>query len=211
MYKPRRYLYKEFEVYLSRSSIVPTSIIEVGCGYGSSIFPLYEYLSSNTKFIATDFSSEALQILTHHPKFNSDRILTHQWDILDSPDLNITGIADTLLSVFVLSAIDPKHHIRCLTNINLALSDGGYVLFRDYAIHDMTMYRHKIRISQNLFRRHDGTLAYYFDRDYLDEISSRSGFIVMELSYSTVKVNNRSSKQVMNRIFIHAVLKKVKS
>ena len=83
------------------------------------------------------------------------------------------------------------------------------MLFRDYANHDMTMYRHKIRHGERLFRRADKTYAYYFVEEDIKELATARGFAVAEIYYATVQNKNRKTNASMNRVFLHAVLRKI--
>lgn len=206
-YKPRRYLYEEFRAYLTSDNVNAMTICEVGCGHGSSIFPLMRLLPS-ARFIATDFSQEALEIMSRHREFDPDIISSHRWDISRPAPSGVVDNASHILCIFVLSSIDHCRHEQCLRNIREVLQTDGVVLFRDYAIHDMTMYRHEQRLDECLFRRQDGTLAYYFSKEYFHDLAERSCFEVVECHYSTVVVRNRSLEKNMKRVFLHAVLKK---
>ena len=63
-----------------------------------------------------------------------------------------------------------------------------------------------IRYTNELYRRNDGTLAYYFDLKYIENIAKETGLKVLELEYATVKVINRKQTNIMHRVFVHAVL-----
>lgn len=220
-YKPRRYISREFERYLpilyhndpserfEQSELCACFVLlEVGCGHGSSIFPLLQHLAPATKYIATDFSSHALNILTSHKLYDNSLICVRQWDIT-TPFYTSDYVADAVLCVFVLSAIDPINHIISIKNLSDILLPGGHILFRDYAEYDMTMFRHSKRLGDKLYRRNDGTLVFYFSIDYIMILASQCGLQVLECSYATVCVKNRSNGVSMNRVFIHAVLKKI--
>lgn len=159
-------------------------------------------------FIATDYSHIALTILQQNRKYDPSRVLVQYWDAtLPFPLPDIPHI-DTALMIFALSAIHPSNHLRALSNLYQAVSEGSYLLFRDYGIHDMTMYRHTIRHSEYLFERSDGTLSYYFDIDNFVTLAKAASFSVIEIKYATVINRNRKSGVEMRRVFLHAVLQK---
>lgn len=110
--------------------------------------------------------------------------------------------------VFALSAVHPRNHLISLLNIYEQLTEGSFLLFRDYGIHDMTMYRHNIRHDDKLYERSDGTLSYYFDIDYFTSLAIEANFEVIEIKYATVINKNRKTKVEMKRVFLHAVLQK---
>lgn len=210
-YKPRRYLCQEFARYLpvndaSSGDTDEFIVLEVGCGHGCSIFPLIGRLSPSTKYIATDFSPQALHIMSQHPRYDESVVTLKCWDITQASEI---GMAHVVLCVFVLSAIHPDQHVVVLRNLADTIECGGHILFRDYAEHDMTMYRHKIRLGERLFRRLDGTLAFYFNDEYLRLIATSCELELIECSYATVCVKNRASRVSMNRVFIHVVFKKI--
>lgn len=62
-FQPKSYIFKEFQFYFQASHI--KTILEVGCGHGSTLFPLLIHLSSSIEYIATDYSQSALSILTN--------------------------------------------------------------------------------------------------------------------------------------------------
>lgn len=243
-FKPRRYLSVEFFAYLSNLSPYST-VLEVGCGYGCSMFPLLERFKFN--YIATDYSEISLEVLRSHITFDSiqHRCLVKQWDVTQpfprfGDDVlhhwshsGVVGGISCVLCVFALSAIHPALHVDCLKHMKSLLvqsNDSTYspcndndhksdstnqgdvgtgrrfILFRDYGLHDMTMYRHKVRYSDCFFRRTDGTLTYYFDLSYMRHLAETVGLTVVELQYATVRVENRKQSSIMHRVFVHAVL-----
>ena len=207
-FKSRRYICTEFASFIQAEC----SILEIGCGYGCTLIPIVN-THPGISYVATDFSRNALSILekniaarlpVEHPK---DKIRTEVLDIVRGP-LVANQLPSRAIAVFALSAINPVHHESAVRNIYDSLEPGGFFLFRDYAIHDMTMYRHKMRFGNKLFQRSDGTLAYYFDTDYADRLFSSAGFSKLELRYDCVKCSNKRSKVDMKRVFVHAVFVK---
>ena len=215
VYKPRNYLFSEFEPFFNNAHRVS----EVGCGFGCSIFPLLSILPTETQFLASDFSLTSLKILQENEKYKQDleRIEVRQFDIAQeqAPTLS-SPLQDVVLCIFVLSAIMPNFHQHCLSNIAAMLKPGGYLLFRDYGIFDHTMFRHRHRVHPTedsfLYRRDkDGTLAYYFSLENLRHIAEATGlFQVEELSYATVETRNRKNPSLsMKRVFVHMVCRKL--
>jgi hypothetical protein len=132
---------------------------------------------------------------------------------------------DAILCVFALSAVHPSLHVQSFMNMRDLLFLGSQqtadssqeqeqqqqqhrkvILFRDYAIHDMTMYRHATRHGDWLFRRADGTLAYYFTEGHMRRVAAQAGLEVLECCYARVRTENRKAGSVMRRVFLHAVL-----
>lgn len=161
------------------------------------------------RFQGCDFSFHALSLFRRNQLFEAERIELLQWDVTESFPQEFPEKGNLVLVIFVLSSLHPDLHINTLRNIRNIMEEGTYLLFRDYAIHDMTMLRHKIRYSSSLFRRQDGTLVHYFSREQLEMLASSAGFKVVECEYATVANTNRKTGVVMRRVFIHAVLQKV--
>lgn len=215
IYKPRRYLIPEFGSYWEKEHL--DSILEVGCGYGCACFPIMSKFPSK-RYIATDCSAKALEIFSNKLSTMDasirERVDVQLWDITESPSPTIVEISNgvgIILSVFALSAVPPSHHLSCLqrfTQLLSSTSDEGYILFRDYGMYDMTMFRHRIRLEDNLFARQDQTLCYYFSLEYLANLVAQCGLRVVELKYATVINRNRKTNEEMRRVFVHGVFAK---
>lgn len=209
-FKARRYIVKEFETYLSGADVV----LEVGSGYGCTMLPIIKYFPA-IRYIATDYSPHAIDILRSTDVVDRSRVYAEVVDIIKATfdvKANLPGLPppQCCLAIFVLSAINTEFHATAVSNIRDSLAPGGYLLFRDYGMFDMTMFRHKIRLEEHLFQRSDKTLSYYFDLVYVDRLFSEvCGLMKVELRYDCVRCSNKRTGQIMNRIFVHAVYKKV--
>lgn len=205
LYKPRNYLFCEFRSFL----VGARSILEIGCGYGSSLFALIDKVPFS-HYCATDCSEMALSILRQHKAFDEARVSTKQWDFCQPWDRSLSPVApDVVLAVFALSAAPSSEHVQLIRNVKKALQEnpagGGYFLFRDYGLHDMTMYRHKARVGERTFQRVDETLCHYFTVEELEKLLTDQGFTVVELRYATVVNANRKENKLMRRVFVHGV------
>lgn len=216
-FRPRNYLYTEFQSWLELPNNTGTEelrsirIMEVGCGHGCSMYPLLRRMPLLTEYVATDYSANALTILRENVACSVEkRIKTALWDVTSPPDYSHPYFqpSNHVLCIFALSAVEPERHMSAFFNMASLLKPGGCILFRDYGLHDMTMYRHSKRRSEKLFERNDRTLAYYFDLDYLRSLANSVGLLVVELEYATIEVRNRKMINCMKRVFVHAVLQK---
>lgn len=217
IYKPRRYLLAEFESYWKNDQL--RTVLEVGCGYGCSCFPILRAVDSIQQYIATDCSEKALDIFSS--KLNSTestsqhRVNTFLWDITEVPPpplIELSRGIKIILSVFALSAVAPQHHRACFEHfiqlLDCSPDQDAYILFRDYGLYDMTMFRHRVRLDDYLFARQDGTLCYYFSLEYLREIVENAGLQIVELKYATIINRNRKTGEEMRRVFLHGVFSK---
>ena len=121
------------------------TICESGCGVGNFIFPLLEEHSNIVAF-ACDFSQRAVDfVATRAEEQNlSDRLTAFQCDLTDVPlDDKIDSKCDLVTMIFVLSAIHPSKFVTALKNLTSLLTNGGKLLFRDYAVNDHAMIRFK--------------------------------------------------------------------
>lgn len=104
------------------------------------------------------------------------------------------GNYDTVLMLFMLSAMPPEKHKDIFRNAAACLHPGGYLLFRDYALWDEAQLRfskgHKL--SNNLFVRSDGTLAYYFTVNEIQKYGFYSGLEIIECRTLYRKYINRA-------------------
>jgi methyltransferase-like protein 6 len=210
-FKERNYLLPEFRQWLTDipNIGVPSLVLEAGCGHGCSMFPLLRSLPHITSYTATDYSFSALDILQKNKEFDSSRVDCVPWDFTQKATYELTnGAPQVILCIFALSAVDPQHHETSLRNFIDLLAPGGVILFRDYGLYDMTMFRHDIRIGEALFRRPDGTIAYYFSTEGVQAMASSVGLSVRELEYATVKTENKKNGKILRRVFVHAVLQK---
>lgn len=114
-YKPRNYILKEFPE-IAQSQV----LLEVGCGHGSCILPIFESLPK-LKGFACDFSAEAIAIFRQTPLYETvqDRCDVFVHDITKdslTPRVQPQSV-DVVVMVFVLSAISPSEFTQTLDNI----------------------------------------------------------------------------------------------
>ena len=135
-------------------------------------------------------------------------------------DDRVGGIADVILCVFVLSAVDPAHAKIFIRQVYESLLPGAYCCFRDYGMFDLPMMRFpptSYRLSEErdfddcpprLFVRGDGTLSRFFHCETVQKLFEEAGFTTEELRYATVFNINRKTKQKLKRVFVHGIFRK---
>ena len=114
--------------------------------------------------------------------------------------------------VYTLSALWPHDMLNMLQQAYDALKPGGFLLFRDYGLYDMTQLRahgRKLLDPEELvYQRLDGTLSYYFSKEKIVELTSKVGFELHEFEYATTLMINRKNGAEMRRVYATAVFKK---
>eukprot|EP01127_Copromyxa_protea_P013701 TRINITY_DN3702_c0_g1_i1.p1 TRINITY_DN3702_c0_g1~~TRINITY_DN3702_c0_g1_i1.p1 ORF type:complete len:206 (+),score=33.26 TRINITY_DN3702_c0_g1_i1:204-821(+) len=197
------------------SQIEPLTILEVGCGVGNTTYPLIEDLGRNDlHFYSFDFSPCAVKLLQQHEKF-CDAVTPFVCDIVkdDLPDFVPVGKITCAMMIFVLSAISPESFALVEKKIYDVLAPGGWIFFRDYALGDLAAERFEEKggrkISDNFFVRKDGTRAYYFSKEKMQEIFPADRYEIVQNHYVAKQVENKKDQIKMNRIWIQTkVIKK---
>lgn len=206
----RMYISTEFNRWLMAINEEQGTLVEVGCGHGSTMFPLlqtYLYIS----YLATDISSSALELLQRDTRYNPTRAQLQLWDPALAP-MCCSVLSPKLLGcllIFTLSAVYPDHHKDFMLNVISSLARDSVILFRDYGLYDMTMFRHGSPVhGTKCFRRKDGTLSFYFELNYVRNLVESCGLEIIELNYATVRLKNRRTGQDLHRVFVHGVFKR---
>ena len=228
-FKARRYLLAEFPQLRKRGQEL--TVLELGCGNGSSCLPLL-LANPDVRVVACDFATAAVaatrQAVTH-AGVSVDRFVAFQADPgAVSADEFAAALAaavslagwpplarfDAVLAVFVLSAVPPARTASFLASACSLLRPGGCLLVRDYGIFDQAHLRFSPEAACDdsgcLFLRQDGTLARFFDRDELVDLvcsgAANAGVhLAGEADWHTVAVRNRAKDITMRRVFVHAV------
>ncbi len=120
---------------------------------------------------------------------------------------------DFCLCIFILSAVDPSLHEAVMRRLWNVLKPGGGIMFRDYALYDLTMMRVASKpghyLGDHIYARSDGTTAYYFTKEYFNELATKCGFAVVQNEYCCVNLKNRKTGLEMYRIWLQSTIIKV--
>ncbi|KAL4222898.1 Methyltransferase-like protein 6 [Mactra antiquata] len=206
-FKDRHWTKREFTELIPRKEDEKLVIFEVGCGVGNFMFPLLEE-EENIYFYACDFSKRAVDMVKENPLYDTERCSAFHCDITESeltenvePDS-----VDLATLIFVLSAIHPDKMMFALQNIYKVLKPGGCLLFRDYGLYDYAMLRfnpgHKL--SDNFYVRQDGTRAFYFTLDCLQDLAKKAGYSTLSCDYVHRQTVNKKEGLSVPRIFVQA-------
>ncbi|KAJ3280395.1 hypothetical protein HK104_000700 [Borealophlyctis nickersoniae] len=183
-----------------------------GCGVGNFFLPLLE--TNQELFIyACDFSPRAINLAKSDPKYTEERCKAFVCDLTKDPLTNDVppSSVDLVSAVFVLSAIPPNKMMTAVQNIKSVLKPGGVVLLRDYGLHDAAQRRFKAgsKMGESFYVRHDGTFAYFFSTDDLEQLFVEAGFEVLSKEYVQKEIVNRKRELSMERIFVQARVRKL--
>ncbi|GAA5968231.1 hypothetical protein JCM11641_003779 [Rhodosporidiobolus odoratus] len=174
-FKDRAWLQTEFPELAQclETEAGPKRIVEIGCGNGSTLFPLLA-ANQNPKLDlhGYDYSKEAVAVVRGHESFDPEHLTCDVWD-LSSPSGPPPTVppqsVDVLTMIFVLSALHPDEWPRAVENAWRMLKPGGVLLFRDYGRNDLAQLRFKANryMQDGLYVRGDNTRVYFFERDEL--------------------------------------------
>lgn len=184
-------------------------MLELGCGYGSAIFPILAECPKVRAHVC-DFSAHAIDILQQNPLFDARRCRAFVCDVARDELHGVApGSVDIALVVFAMSALPPAAFLDTLRKVREVLRPGGLLCFRDYGLYDLAMRRNAKKLGKSLFYRSDGTLAYFFSREDIERVfGQQAGFNVVENEYATVRLTNRKKRVTMDRVWLHAKLEK---
>jgi len=186
-------------------------LLEVGCGVGNFVFPLLEECP-DLFIYCCDFSPRGVRFVQDNPKYSEDSVKAFECDITTETLLEELGeeSVDIISMVFVLSAIHPDKHNQVMRNLFRVLKPGGIVLFRDYALYDMTMIRFGAgsKISDRLYSRQDGTRTFFFTEQDLVNLATLNNFQIRENSVIERRTVNKKEGVDAVRLFLQSKLVK---
>ncbi|GAA5830321.1 hypothetical protein JCM11251_001306 [Rhodosporidiobolus azoricus] len=174
-FKDRSWLRTEFPELADclKADAGPKRVVEIGCGNGSTLFPL---LAANEnpqlELHGYDYSKEAVAVVRGHESFDPTYLTCDVWDLSSPsgpPSTVPPNSVDVLTMIFVLSALHPNEWPQAVENAWRMLKPGGVLLFRDYGRNDLAMLRFKANryMQDGLYVRGDNTRVYFFERDEL--------------------------------------------
>lgn len=161
-----------------------------------------------------DISLKAINMAKTHKLYDEKRINLIDLDIVTNEIPLDFQKADYSILMFVLSAIMPIYHESVLIKIYNSLNEGGILYFRDYGRYDMAQLRfakkNKSKIEDNLYMRHDKTLAYFFDKNEIENLFMKIGFKIIDSKMICRMITNRKENKEMHRLWLQIKLIKTK-
>ena len=222
-FKDRKWLCHELRPHIDDMKVTcegrHVHILEVGCGVGNAVYPLLEY-RDDVSFSAFDFSISAIRSLRRDARYDGGRINSFVYDATTPFTKNGQSTltqhvgsesVHIVLMLFSLSAIDNAHHLHVLLNLLSVLKPGGLILFRDYAMYDLSQLQLKDGrcIKENLYARGDGTLVNYFTESGVEAMCSKVNGLKVEINQTkNLLIVNRKKKKKMMRSWIQALFRK---
>lgn len=190
-----------------------TTILEVGCGVGNTVFPILETNHHSNVFVyCCDFSSVAVSILQSNPAYDEKICKAFVWDITDgNADIPLNKASlDIITLIFVLSAINPEKIPGVIQTLSTYLKPEGVILFRDYGRYDMAELRFKSGhcLQDHFYARGDGTRVYFFTEEELDEMFTKAGLEKIQCVVDRRLQVNRGKLLKMYRVWIQMKYRK---
>ena len=190
-------------------------LLEVGCGTGSTVFPILEMNPrADLMVYCCDLSSTAVELVRAHAEYPRGRC--HSWvcDVTRDEDWEAAPFPpdslDIITLIFVLSAVSPAKMEAVARNIYKFLKPGGLLMFRDYGRYDLAQLRFKQGkcIEDNFYVRGDGTRCYFFTQEEIKSLFESAGLEEIQNLVDRRLQVNRGKKLKMYRVWLQGKFKK---
>jgi len=186
-------------------------LLEVGCGTGSTVFPILEMNTRPDLMVyCCDLSSTAVGLVRDHPEYTRGRC--HAWvcDVTSDQEWAAAPFPpdslDIITLIFVLSAVSPAKMEAVARNMYKFLKPGGLLMFRDYGRYDLAQLRFKQGkcIEDNFYVRGDGTRCYFFTQEEIKNLFESAGLKEVQNLVDRRLQVNRGKKLKMYRVWLQA-------
>jgi SAM-dependent methyltransferase len=217
-FKDRHYLEKAYpdEFSPSPTQKINKTFVEIGCGVGNALLPLFEDDSNQWQVLhGLDLSHVAIELLrkdTRFVEYNNQQedpsaaAFAHVCDISAELPPSCVGVSDVTTLIFCLSAVDPDAMEQAARNVASSLRPGGVLVFRDYGRYDQAQMKLGVsrnkQLKDNFYRKHDGTKCYYFTLEELERLFTQAGLEVLDLKYLRRVVRNNATGETRRRVWV---------
>ena len=194
-------------------------VLELGCGVGNSAFPLMR-ANLDLFVVAVDCSPTAIMCFTNDEEFDQRRCRAFCADLgnaegpltkekVGAERFVANESVDAVTGVFFFSALDADAFARVARECARVLKKNGLVLFRDYSKEDVKgtddtsteNFAPGQKIDEDAYVRGDGTLAVFFDEQFVTRVFEDAGF-VGRCERVTHSVTNRKLGITFERHFV---------
>lgn len=219
-FKDRHWTTREFRELCSSSKnegeTHKKTLVEIGCGVGNFAFPLLEDKNCDLFIYVCDFSPRAIAFVKNHELYDENRIVAFVCDISVISAFSSAPVpseaADFTSLMFVLSAIAPENFKTAIINASTLLKKSeGLLIFRDYAVNDMAMFRFgpNSKVSTRRYVRQDGTMTYFFEKNEIECLMHDCGFETITLEYVERRTINKKEGVDVPRLFLQGKFRKL--
>jgi methyltransferase-like protein 6 len=151
-----------------------------------------------------------------NPSYNEDRIKAFQCNVTSDDCFKDTLLkddqqVDIVSMIFILSALKPTDFETAIQNVAKTLKSGGLLIFRDYGLNDMAMFRFKpgTKIADRHYVRQDGTTTFFFTLEQIASLMERNGFTIVVNEFVERRTINKKEELDVARIFVQGKYKKL--
>ena len=116
-----------------------------------------------------------------------------------------------MLKFHSLISTAPENFENAINNAAYILKSNGLLIFRDYAVNDMAMFRFgpNTKVGQRRYVRQDGTMTYFFNKEEIELLLTKCGFETLTLEYVERRTINKKEGVDVPRIFIQGKFRKL--
>ena len=108
--------------------------------------------------------------------------------------------------------VAPEKFENAITNTaKLLKKSGGLLIFRDYAVNDMAMFRFgpNSKVGPRRYVRQDGTMTYFFEKEEIELLMKNSGFETVSLEVIERRTVNIKEGVDVPRLFVQGKFRKL--
>ena len=101
---------------------------------------------------------------------------------------------------------------NAIQNAAMLLKKGsGLLLFRDYAVNDMAMFRFgpNSKVVTRRYVRQDGTMTYFFEKEEIQLLMNKCGLEMLALELVERRTINKKEGLDVPRLFIQGKFRKI--